>query len=250
METEIVNKEEIELEVITNSVDDLAVRLRRLVIVTKNDFDDAAIDLEIIAMQKNAVKSYWEPLVKVAFDSKKKATEALREVRDKEDECMKPLDKMDEHVRKLRLQFKLEQDMKDKMARKKAEEEAQAQAKAEADELLTKAEKSFEPAQEERLIEKAAEVRVAPIFTPKTIKKSERTESGTLNTFVDVVEVEVHDIKSICGMVFREELPVNVISVSEPKIKAWAKSFDKPAGMYDGFNISKTQKERITARKK
>ena len=33
------------------------------------------------------------------------------------------------------------------------------------------------------------------------------------------------------------------------KIKAWAKSFDNEPGMYDGFNLNKTEKERITGRK-
>jgi uncharacterized protein with NRDE domain len=87
------------------------------------------------------------------------------------------------------------------------------------------------------------------VFIPKTVNKSERTASGTLNTFVPVIEVEVHDVKSICGMIFKGDLPVNVVSVSEMKIKAWAKMFDKPAGMYDGFNINKTEKERITSGK-
>lgn len=239
-----------ELEVITGQVEDLAVKLRKMKIVTNADFDGAALDLETISLQKKAVKGYWEPLIKLNFDAKKKATEALREVRDKEEECLSPLEKMDAHVRKLRLTYKHAQDEKDRIAKEKAEKEAEEKAKAEAAKLLEKAETAFEPAQEEKLMEKAEEVKVAPVFVPKTVKKSTRTATGSLNTFVPVIEVEVHDIKSICGMIFREQLPVNVVTVSEPKIKAWANSFDKPAGMYDGFNINRTEKERVTTRKK
>ena len=50
-------------------------------------------------------------------------------------------------------------------------------------------------------------------------------------------------------MIYKGELPVNIVTVSETKIKAWAKSFGKEAGMYDGFNISMTEKERITTKK-
>jgi uncharacterized protein with NRDE domain len=70
--------------------------------------------------------------------------------------------------------------------------------------------------------------------------------TGALNTFVPVIEIEVHDVKSICGMIYKGELPVNVVTVSEAKIRAWAKMYDKKSGMYDGFNISVTEKERIT----
>lgn len=235
------------IEIKTNNfLDDLTT----FKITDKETFDTAALHLETISSMKKIITAYWKPLKESAFDTKKSASEALRNVKDKEEECLARSEKADVHVRRLRLAFKTEQDAIDNLAKEKAEALAEKEAKKESDKLLRKAEKTADPVNEERLIEKADEVKVAPTFVPKTIKKSERTASGTLNTFVPVIEIEIHDIKSICEMIGRGELPVNCVTVSEAKIKAWAKAFDKPAGMYDGFNLSTTEKERITSRKK
>ncbi len=244
-ETEINALEKIEIGV-NNFLDDLTT----FKITNKENFDVAALHLETIDGMKKIITAYWAPLKQSAFDTKKSASEALRNVKDKEEECLARSGKAELHIRKLRLDFKTAQDEIDRIAKEKAEAEAERVAKKKTDKLLKKAEKTADPVNEERLIEKADDVKVAPTFVPKTIKKSERTASGTLNTFIPVVEVEVHDIKSICGMIYREELPVNCVIVSEAKIKAWAKAFDKPAGMYDGFNVSKTEKERITSSRK
>ena len=250
MSTNIVTDEgvqAVELVRIETEANGFLDNLAKFKINDKATFDDAALHLETIGKIKKIFTDYWAPLIKNAFDTKQSASKALRMVRDREEECLARSGKADIHIRKLRLDFKAKQDAIDRVAREKAEAEAEKKAKKEADKLLKKAEKTTDPVNEERLIEKADEVKIAPVFIPKTIKKSERTASGTLNTFIRVIEVEVHDIKSICGMIFRGELPVNCVTVSEAKIKAWATSFDKPAGMYDGFNINKTEKERITA---
>ncbi len=238
------------LERIETGVNNFLDDLTTFEITDKETFDDAALHLETITSMKKIITAYWAPLKESAFDTKKAASEALRNVKDKEEECLARSGKAEQHIRKLRLEFKTAQDEIDRKEKEKAEAAAEKTAKKEADSLLKKAEKTTDTVNEERLIEKADEVKVVPTFVPKTIQKSERTASGTLNTFVPVVVVEVHDIKSICGMIYREELPVNCATVSEAKIKAWAKAFDKPAGMYDGFNINKTEKERITSRKK
>lgn len=239
----------VELAKIETERDTFLDNLTTFKITDKPSFDVAALHLEAIGSMKKVIKAYWKPLIDSAFDTKKSASEALRNVKDKEEECLARSEKADAHVRKLRLTFKTAQDKKDRIAKEKAEALAEKEAKKAADKLLKKAEKTADPVREEKLIEKAEEVKVAPVFIPKTVKRSERTASGTLNTFIPVIEVEVHDIKSICGMIFRGDLPVNVVTVSEPKIKAWAKSFDKEPGMYDGFNLNKTEKERITGRK-
>ena len=244
-ETEENALEKIEIKT-NNFLDDLTT----FKITDKEAFDTAALHLETIGSMKKIITAYWKPLKESAFDTKKSASEALRNVKDKEEECLLRSEKADAHVRKLRLTFKTEQDAIDLKEKEKAETEAEKAAKKEADKLLKKAEKTGDAANEERLIEKADEVKVAPTFIPKTIKKSERTASGTLNTFVPVIQVEIHDVKSICEMIGRGELSVDCVTVSETRIKAWAKSFDKPAGMYDGFNLSMTEKERITSRKK
>lgn len=218
-------------------------------ITDKEAFDKAALHLETIGKMKKIITEYWAPLIKSAFDTKASAAKALRDVRDKEQECLVRSERADAHIRKLRLDFKTEQDEIDRKVRETAEAEAEKVAKKEADKLLEKAEKTADPVNEERLIEKADEVKVAPVFVPKTIQKSERSASGTLNTFVESIEVEIHDIKSICGAIYKGELPVNCVTVSEAKIKAWVKAFDVPAGMQDGFNINRTEKERITTRK-
>jgi hypothetical protein len=233
---------------INDTTNDFLDGLGSFKITDKESFDTAALHLETIGKMKKVITTFWAPLVKSAFDTKASAAKSLRSVRDKEEECLIRCEKADKHFRKLRLAYKTVQDEIDRKAREKAAELAEKVAKKESDKLLKKAEKTIDPVKEEQLIEKADEVKVAPVFIPKTVKKSERTESGTLNTFVPIVEIEVHDIKSICGMIFNGELPVNVVTVSEPKIKAWAKSFDKPPGMYDGFNINHTEKERITSR--
>lgn len=218
-------------------------------ISNKEDFDLAATHLESITGFQKVFADWWAPVIKAAFDVKKAAATSLRVSREKEQECLLRSANAYAKLLRLRLAYKTAQDLKDKKAREKAEAAAEVAAKKEADKLLKRAEKAVDPVNEERFIEKADDVKVAPVFIPKTIKKSERTASGTLNTFIPVLEVEVHDIKSICGMIYKGELPVNCVSVSDAKIKAWAKSFDKPAGMYDGFNISKTEKERITTGK-
>ena len=228
-----------------NFLDDLAT----FKITDKDSFDNAALHLEAIGSMKKIISAYWKPLIDSAFDTKKSASEALRNVKDKMEEYLSRSEKADAHVRKLRLTFKTEQDEIDRKERLKAEVLAEKVAKKESDALLKKAEKTNDTVKEEMLIEKADEVKIAPVFIPKTVQRSERTESGTLNTFVPVVEVEVHDTKSICEMIGRGELPVNCVTVNESKIKTWAKAFSKPAGMYDGFNISITEKERITTRK-
>ena len=223
---------------------------RTFKVASKETFDEAALHLETIVLQKKVIVDYWSPLIKTAFDAKQKTAITLREVRNKEEECLLPLEKADNYMRKLRLDYKTEQDEIDRKEREKIEDEARKKAKKEADKLLKKAEKATDILDEERLIEKADEVKVAPVFIPKTIKKSERTETGTLNTFVSIIEIEIHDIKSICGMIYKGELSVDCVTVSEAKIRAWAKAFDKQAGMYDGFNVSIVEKERITISKK
>ncbi len=239
----------IELARIETKANSFLDNLTTFKVTNKESFDNAALHLETIGKMKKVIEEYWKPLVKSAFDTKASASQVLRNVRDKEEECLARSEKADAHIRKLRLNFKTAQDEIDRKTREKAEAEAEKAAKKEADRLLKKAEKAVDPVNEEKLIEKADEVKVAPTFIPKTIKKSERTASGTLNTFVPVVEIEIHDIKSICGMIFNGDLPVNCATVNEAKIKVWAKSFDKPAGMYEGFNINMTEKERITSRK-
>ncbi|MHC4314769.1 MAG: hypothetical protein ACYSW3_20160 [Planctomycetota bacterium] len=242
--------QEVELIRIETKTNDFLDSLRTFKVTNKETFDDAQVHLEAIASIKKEITDFWAPLIKNAFDAKQSAAKALRETRDKEESFLERPQKAEAVIRKLRLDFKTEQDRLDRIAKEKAEAEAEKKAKKEAEKLLKKAEKTIDPVNEEKLIEKADEIKVAPTFIPKTIKKSERTASGTLNTFVSVLEIEVHDVKSICHMVSTGELPVNCVAVSEAKIKAWAKAFDKPAGMYDGFNINKTEKERITSRKK
>lgn len=232
------------------NTNDFLDELTSFKITSKETFDMAAVHLDSIGRIKKEIVEFWAPLIKDAFDTKASAAKSLRGVRDKEEAFLARSVKADLVFRKMRLDYKAKQDAIDKKAREKAEELAQKAAKKEADKLLKKAEKAVDPVQEEMLIEKADEVKVAPVFIPKTIKKSERSATGSLNTFTPVIEVEIHDVKSICGMIFRGDLPVNVVTVSEPKIKAWAKSFDKPKGMYDGFNINHTEKERITPGKR
>jgi hypothetical protein len=216
-------------------------------ITNKEDFDLAATHLETIAGFKKVFTDWWAPVIEAAFNVKKAATTSLRVSRDKEEECLLRSSNAHAKLLRLRLTYKTAQDKADADLREKEQAKAEAAAKRESAKLLKKAEKVVDPVREEALIEKADEVKVAPVFIPKTVNKSERTASGTLNTFVPVIEVEVHDVKSICGMIFKGDLPVNVVSVSEMKIKAWAKMFDKPVGMYNGFNINKTEKERITS---
>lgn len=240
------DKAENKLTAINKEVNGFLDVFRIFKVKNKETFDEAALHLETIVLQKKVIVDYWAPLKKIAFDAKQKTATTLREVRDKEEECLLPLEKADEYMRKLRLNYKTEQDEKDRIMREKAEAVAEKQAKKESDKLLKKADKTDDVATEERLIEKADEVKVAPVFVPKTINKSERSESGTLNTFVPVIEVEIHDIKSICGMIFKGELSVDCVTVSEAKIRAWAKAFDIPSGMQDGFNINRTEKEKIT----
>lgn len=220
--------------------------LKLFKVTNKETFDEAQVHLEKITRLKKVITAWWKPVIDSAFETKQSAAKALRVNRDKEEECLSRSVRADTYLRRLRLDYKTKQDRIDREAREKAEAKAEREAKKEADKLLKQAEKTADPVREEKLIEKADEVKTTPVFIPKTINKSERTASGTLNTFVPVVEIEVHDITSICGMIYRGELPVNCVTVSEAKIKAWAKSFDKDAGMYDGFNISKTEKERIT----
>lgn len=249
MSTTEKNTEENALEKIETQTNNFLDDLTIFKITDKETFDTAALHLETISSMKKIITAYWKPLKESAFDTKKSASEALRNVKDKEEECLLRSEKADAYIRKLRLTFKTEQDEIDKVAKEKAEALAEKAAKKEADKLLKRAEKAIDTATEEKLIEKADEVKVAPVFIPKTIEKSTRSASGTLNTFIPILEIEIHDIKSICGMIFRGELPVNVVTVSEAKIRAWAKSYDIKSGMYDGFNINRTEKERISTRK-
>ena len=244
------NKSENKLTAINKEVNGFLDIFREFKVASKETFDEAALHLETIVLQKKVVTDYWAPLIRTAFEAKQKTATTLREVRNKEEECLTPLNKADSHMRHLRLDYKTEQDKKDRVAREKAEQAAQKLAKKEADKLLKKAEKASDTVTEEKLIEKADEVKIAPVFIPKTVKQSERTETGTLNTFVSVIEVEIHDIKSICGMIYKNELPVSCVTVNEAKIKNWVKAFDVSAGMQDGFNVNRTEKEKITVRQK
>ncbi len=244
-----IGKSENKLIAINKEVNGFLDIFREFKVASKETFDEAALHLETIVLQKKVITEYWAPLIKTAFDAKQKTATTLREVRNKEEECLTPLNKADSHMRHLRLDYKTEQDKKDRVAREKAEEAAQKLAKKEADKLLKKAEKASDIVTEEKLIEKADEVKIAPVFIPKTVKQSERTETGTLNTFVSEIKIEVHDVRSIAGMVYKGELPVNVLTVNEAKIKTWVKMYDRKSGMYDGFNVSIIEKERITLRK-
>jgi len=245
----MVEKTDTKLVKIKDTTNDFLDGLAKFKITDKETFDLAQTHLDTIRKMKKIINVFWAPLIKSAFDTKASASKSLRDIRDKEIECLARSDKAETHFLKIRLTYKQAQDEIDRKTREKAQALAEKAAKKEADKLLKKAEKTVDSAQEEKLIEKADEVKVAPVFTPKTIQKSTRSESGTLNTFVPIVEIEIHDTKSICHMIANGELPVNCVTVSEAKIKAWAKSFDKPAGMYDGFNINHTEKERITSRK-
>jgi hypothetical protein len=215
-------------------------------VTDKETFDVAQMHLDTIKNLQKEVVAYWKPHVDAAFEVKQKASVSLRGLRDSEDQGLNRLNRAEEYIRKIRLAWKQEQDRKDQQAREKAEAEAQKKADKEKARLMKKAEGATDPHIEEKAIEKIDEVKVAPAFVPKTVSKSERSASGTLNTFVPVIEVEVHDIKSICGMVHRGELPVDCVKVSDARIKAWVKAFDKDAGMYSGFNVNKTEKERVT----
>lgn len=246
----VEEEEETQLVKIKDTTNDFLDGLREFKVIDRKSFDNAQIHLEVIRSAKKEISAYWAPLIEAAFNTKKSATEGLRGVRDKEEECLSRSEAAEAKLLRLRLNWKVSQDLKDKIEKEKQEALAEKEAKKTSDRLLKKAEKAKEPAHQERLIEKADDVRVAPVFIPKTVSKSERSASGTLNTFVPVVQVEVHDVKSICGMIFRGELGVDCVKVSEAKIKAWANSFSKPAGMYDGFNITMTEKERITTGKK
>ena len=245
-EVEETETEETKLVEINDSTNDFLDEVGKFKIVDKDSFDMAALHLETIGKMKKVITEYWEPLIKSAFDTKASASKSLRSVRDKEEECLVRCGNADAYFRKIRLTYKTAQDKADQLAKDKAQEKAEAEAKRESDKLLKKAEKTIDPVREEALIEKADEVKVAPVFIQPTVKKSEVTENGTRNTFLEFTEIEVHDIKSIAGMVYKGELPVNVLTVSEAKIRAWIKMYDKKSGMYDGFNISITEKERIT----
>ena len=246
-------KEEItetKLVKINDTTNDFLDGIARFQIADKKSFDLAQVHLETIRSMKKAINVFWEPLIKSAFDAKAAATISLRSVRDREITCLARSEKAEAHFLKIRLAYKKAQDEIDRKEKEKEEAKAIAAAKKESDKLLKKAEKTTDPVREERLIEKADEVKAVPVFTPKTIAKSTRTASGTLNTFVEEILIEVHDIKSITGMVFRGKLPVNCVTVNEAKIRAWVKAFDVPDGMQDGFNINRTEKERVSARRK
>ncbi len=237
-----------ELAVIKQSIEELEAIAKEFVISNKEHFDDAQTMLEIVLIKKKEVNAYWKPQEQKAFDAKKKASESLRGLRDMIDESIAPLDKADQWLRQKRQAYKNEQDRKDREEQKRLQDIADKKAAKEQEELLKKAEKAAETddvVTEEKLIEEADEIIAEPVFTPKTIEKSERTKTGTLNTWVEEIEIEILDVKKICSLIGNGELPVNCATISAAKIKAHAKAFDKKDGKYEGYSIKRVQNERV-----
>lgn len=247
--TDAIEKVETERIVIKESINEISVSANAFKIKTKDDFDTAQVLLEKVLKKKKDVKEYWDPVEKKAFDSKKAAADTLREVRDKIDEMIGPLDKAEDWLRDKRQVFKNACDEIDRKEKLKLEEKATKEAEKEQAKLLKKADKVVDPVVEEALIEKAEEVVPAPVFQKQTVKKTVKTESGTRNTWQEEVEVQITNPKKLCSMIGNGSLPINLVTISLPKLKAYVKSFDKKDGNYEGYSVKRKSKERVTLSK-
>lgn len=244
--TDAIEQVETERIVIRESINEISTSANAFKIKTKDDFDTAQVLLEKVLKKKKDVKEYWDPVEKKAFDSKKAASDTLREVRDKIDEMIGPLDKAEDWLRDKRQIFKNACDEIDRKEKAALEEKSTKAAAKEQDKLLKKADKASDPVVEEALIEKADEIVAEPVFQKQTVKKSVKTVSGTRNTWQDEVEVQITNAKKLCAMIGNGSLPINIVTISLPKLRAYVKSFDKKDGNYEGYSVKRKSKERVT----
>jgi hypothetical protein len=240
-----VIKNDKKLVLINKTIDQIFNQVSDLKIESKIDFEISAELLSDVLIKKRELADYWKPSIDAAFETKKKATEALRKLRDMEEESGQRLIEAEGILKRSRQNFKNEQDRLARAEQKRLQDIADKKAAKEQEKLLKKAEKAPDVATEERLIEEADEIVSEPIFVKPVIQKSERTKTGTLNTWVEEIQVEIVDVKKICTLIGNGALPVDCATINPAKIKVYVKAFDKKDGKYEGYNVRRIQKERV-----
>ncbi len=239
-------KKDNKLLVIKKTISELETQAENLSVNNTDDYDGAASLLEQVIKKKKDVLAYWEPQEKKAFDVKKKASEALRGLRDMIDESIAPLDRAETLLRNARKAYKNLCDEIDRKEKIKLEERAAKEAEKEKNKLLERAEKTTDVVAEETLLEDADEVVAKPVFQKPTIKKTVKTKTGTRNTWVEEIEIEITDGLKVCALIGNGQLPINCVTISVPKIRAYVKSFGKKDGSYEGYKVKRVSNERVT----
>jgi hypothetical protein len=236
--------EETKVEVLkkhVHEIDTLAVRIGAIAVVDKVSYDEATDIMGEIKTRKEVIVDFFKPL-------KEKTWAAHKALTAQENASLDRFVNMTKYITKELRSYKAEQDRLDAIERKKREEAERKAAQKEQDRLLKladKAEKKNDVDLADKFVEDADDVVTKPALTVNTVKKTEKTESGTAITWVDHIEIEVKDEKAICNMITNGDLPVSCVKVIESEIKKHVKSFGIKSGDYGAYRVNRTKKERI-----
>ena len=181
-------------------------------------------------------EEYFKPIKKSFDDGKAIVLAKEKEVRNPIAEAMKIVNgKMNTYLQ--------EQEQIRRDQEKKLREEAEKKAEKDREALLKKAQKAQDTGKAEKaedLLEKAADVYVAPVYVPQTAPV--RTETAHVGTAKQTT-VTVTDIKAFVAELVAQNSAMTMIEVKPSLLTAWVKS--NGISKFPGLSISVDQVARV-----
>lgn len=206
------------------------VLTKEIVSANKKANQIAVIDAESYKLASGAVLSLDEMIKKIKMywkGPKEKAHQTWKEICAKENEMLAPVEFHRKELNtKIRV-FLTEQERIKREEQARIDAERRKQEEAERAKLVKAADKAEKKGDEEKagaLREQAESVYVPPVIVQGEVDKTTRMDGGTVSTKKDI-GIDIVDIKLVLSHVINGRLPIDVITLSEAKIKAHIKSW-------------------------
>jgi uncharacterized phage infection (PIP) family protein YhgE len=214
------------------------------------------------AMKK--IKTTFKPMVEAVKETKKQASDALKEANSLVEKAIAPIELADNHVKKQRELFSAEQNRLKRIEEEKERKRLQAIADKEtkrlndiADRATAKAIRLEEEGKEEEAeqarmkakenLEKSEDVYVEPVAIEDKVSTRTKTAAGTaynITTTTIHLPESPEDIRSLCRAIADGIIQTNTVQFSKGRLKTWADANEKQGRIY-GMLIVKNTEERF-----
>lgn len=187
-----------------------------ITVKSDEDYKEVAELAKKVKSKISEVETFFKPMVQAAF-------QAHKEIKNKENEFLRPLEDAQANIRQALNQYATEQEAKRRAEQQRLEAIARAEAEKERLKLLKQAEKAAlkgKEVQAEDLKTQAENVYAEPVFAPAV--KSVELDNGKISTVKDI-EIKIMD-RNLFLQFAIENLPDAVIDINLIALKKYIKA--------------------------
>ena len=200
-------------EIMVKEVNPIVAEANALVVQEQSESTHAQGILQEIKRRAKIIAERMERPVRAAY-------EAWKAVKELENGLLKPLAEAESIIKRKVIAFENVQAIKREEEQRRAQAKADEDARKDRERLLAQAQKAEEKGKTEKaeaLRQQSEIVHAVPVFTPPAPEKVQGT------AFKKVWKGEVTDIKALCLSIAGGTAPLNLLTVNQSAINAFAK---------------------------